>query len=181
MEGVNKATGAVEPIKYTYDACFDPSSTQMQVYDTAVAPIVDQVLNGYNGTIFAYGQTSSGKTHTMLGEDIESEDGRGVIPRMVKGIFSRIVEAPEDVEFSMKVSFLEIYNEKIRDLLDPKKVNLKIHENKEKGVYVKDMTESYVGTEDEVYGILKIGNDNRSIGVTNMNSQSSRSHSCFIM
>lgn len=139
------------------------------------------MLNGYNGTIFAYGQTSSGKTHTMLGEDIESEAERGVIPRMVKGIFDRMLNAPEDVEFSMRVSFLEIYNEKIRDLLDPKKVNLKIHENKEQGVYVKDMTESYVGTEDEVYGILKIGNDNRSIGVTNMNKQSSRSHSCFIM
>lgn len=131
VEGVNKGTGAVEPIKYTYDAVFDPSSTQVQVYETAVAPIVDQVLNGYNGTIFAYGQTSSGKTHTMLGEDIESEVERGVIPRMVKGIFARIIEAPEDVEFSMKVSFLEIYNEKIRDLLDPKKVNLKIHESKE--------------------------------------------------
>ena len=106
----------------------------------------------------------------MLGEDIEDEVERGIIPRMVKGIFARIIEAPEDVEFSMKVSFLEIYNEKIRDLLDPKKVNLKIHENKDAGVYVKDMTESYVGTEEEVYGILKIGNDNRSIGVTNMNA-----------
>lgn len=117
----------------------------------------------------------------MLGEDIEDEEQRGIIPRMVKGIFAKIIAAPEDIEFSMRVSFIEIYNEKIKDLLDPKKVNLKIHENKEKGIYIKDMTESYVASEDEVYGILKIGNDNRSIGVTNMNKQSSRSHSCFVM
>ena len=72
--GVNKTTGNTEPINYTYDATFDPNSTQVQVYETAVSPVVESVLDGYNGTIFAYGQTSSGKTHTMLGEDIESEE-----------------------------------------------------------------------------------------------------------
>jgi len=117
----------------------------------------------------AYGQTSSGKTHTMLGEDLDNEEERGVIPRMVKGFFDTIADQPEDIEFSIKVSFLEIYNEKIKDLLDPKKNNLKIHETKQGGIYVKDMTESYVGNEDEVYAILKIGNENRSIGCTNMN------------
>lgn len=117
----------------------------------------------------------------MLGEDIENLEQRGIIPRMVSGFFEQISKQPEDVEFAMKVSFVEIYNEKIRDLLDPKKTNLKIHENKQQGVYVKDMTESYVGTEDEVYAILKIGNENRAIGVTNMNKQSSRSHSVFIL
>ena len=105
----------------------------------------------------------------MLGEDIEDEEERGIIPRMVKGIFTKIQSQPEDIEFVMKVSFVEIYNEKIKDLLDPKKYNLKIHENKQQGVYVKDMTECYVGCEDEVYAILKIGNENRSIGATNMN------------
>ena len=127
VSGINKATGQVEPLDYTFDATFDPTVNQVQVYTTAVEPIVESVLDGYNGTIFAYGQTSSGKTHTMLGEDIESEEHRGIIPRMVKGIFAKIIAAPEDIEFSMRVSFIEIYNEKIRDLLDPKKVNLKIH------------------------------------------------------
>ena len=117
----------------------------------------------------------------MLGSDIQDEIERGIIPRMVKGIFARIAEAPNEVEFSMKVSFLEIYNEKVRDLFDPKKNNLKIHESKEQGVYVKDMSESYVSDEQDVYKMLKIGNENRAIGVTNMNKQSSRSHSCFIM
>lgn len=95
-----------------------------------MVPVVDSVLNGYNGTILAYGQTSSGKTHTMLGEDIENLEQRGIIPRMVAGFFDQISKQPEDIEFAMKVSFVEIYNEKIRDLLDPKKSNLKIHENK---------------------------------------------------
>lgn len=117
----------------------------------------------------------------MLGEDLDNEEERGVIPRMVKGFFDTIADQPEDIEFSIKVSFLEIYNEKIKDLLDPKKNNLKIHETKQGGIYVKDMTESYVGNEDEVYAILKIGNENRSIGCTNMNKQSSRSHSVFIL
>ena len=74
INGINKDTGKQEPINYTFDATFDNFSTQMQVYKTAVEPIVESVLDGYNGTIFAYGQTSSGKTHTMLGEDIENEE-----------------------------------------------------------------------------------------------------------
>lgn len=129
--GINAKTGASEPIPYNYDYVFDMSSTQKFVYDVAVVPVVESVLNGYNGTILAYGQTSSGKTHTMLGEDIENEAERGIIPRMVRGFFDQISQQPEDIEFAMKVSFVEIYNEKIRDLLDPKKTNLKIHENKQ--------------------------------------------------
>ena len=100
---------------------------------------------------------------------------------MVGGIFAKIESAAEEIEFTVKVSMIEIYNEKIRDLLDPKKNNLRIHENKEQGIYVKDMTESYVGGEDEVFSLLKIGNENRSIGSTDMNKQSSRSHSVFIL
>lgn len=129
----------------------------------------------------AYGQTSSGKTHTMLGPDIDDLENRGIIPRMVDGIFSKIETAPDEIEFTVKVSMIEIYNEKIRDLLDPKKVNLKVSDNHKTGVQIKDMTESYVGSENEVFSLLKIGNENRAIGVTDMNSQSSRSHSVFIL
>ena len=169
LVGVNQKTGATEPIPYSYDHVFDMNTTQPDVYNITVAPIVESVLDGYNGTILAYGQTSSGKTHTMFGEDLDIEEERGIIPRMVRGFFDKIADSPEDVEFAIRVSFLEIYNEKIRDLLDPKKNNLKIHESKQHGIYVKDMTESYVGDEDEVYAILKVGNENRSIGATNMN------------
>jgi kinesin family protein 5 len=170
VKGTNQKTGQVEPIPYTFDHTFDTSCRQVDVYNTAVMPIIESVLEGFNGTILAYGQTSSGKTHTMLGPDIDSEENRGIIPRMVGGIFEKIETAPEEVEFTVKVSFIEIYNEKIRDLLDPKKNDLKVHENKEQGVYVKDMTESYVGGEDEVFSLLKVGNENRSIGATDMNA-----------
>lgn len=179
--GTNPVTGNNEPIDWTYDRTFDPNTSQKDVYDECVLPVIDSVLEGFNGTIMAYGQTSSGKTHTMLGPDIDDEVNKGIIPRMVGGIFNRIETAPEEIEFTVKVSMIEIYNEKIRDLLDPKKIDLKVHENKEKGVYVKDMTESYVGGEDEVFSLLKVGNDNRAIGATNMNAESSRSHSCFVL
>ena len=181
MMGTNPVTGANEPIDWTYDRTFDPNSRQKDVYDECVMPVIDSVLEGFNGTIMAYGQTSSGKTHTMLGPSIDDNEQKGIIPRMVEGIFNRIETAPEDIEFTVKVSMIEIYNEKIRDLLDPKKIDLKVHENKEKGVFVKDMTESYVGGEDEVFSLLKVGTDNRAIGATNMNAQSSRSHSCFVL
>jgi kinesin family protein 5 len=117
----------------------------------------------------------------MQGPDIEDPDLQGVIPRMVKTVFEKIENASEDIEFTVKVSMIEIYMEKIKDLLDPSKTNLKVHEDKVKGLYINDVTETYVGDELEVYEIMKMGNDNRAIGVTDMNSQSSRSHSCFIM
>jgi kinesin family protein 5 len=97
-------------------------------------------------------------------------------------VFEKIDNASEDIEFTVKVSMVEIYLERIKDLLDPTKTNLKIKEDaKKKGVYIEDVTETYVADEFEVNSIMQIGNDNRSIGVTNMNEQSSRSHSIFIM
>lgn len=143
--GINKNTGTEEPIDYNFDYTFDLASKQENVYKIAVMPIINSVLEGFNGSIMAYGQTSSGKTHTMLGPSIDDDENKGIIPRMVGGIFEKIESAAEDIEFSVKVSFIEIYNEKIRDLLNPEKVNLKIHENKDKGVYVREMTETYVG------------------------------------
>ena len=117
----------------------------------------------------------------MLGPSIDDEKERGMIPRMVSLVFSQILEATNDIEFTVKVSMIEIYMEKIRDLLEPSKTNLKVHEDKQKGIYIADVTETYVGEENEVYDILKLGNENRSIGCTDMNAQSSRSHSCFII
>lgn len=113
VSGINKDTGRTEPIDYTFDATFDMDSRQKDVYMKAVDPIVDSVLEGFNGTIFAYGQTSSGKTHTMLGPDIDDEENKGIIPRMVAGIFAKIESAPGEIEFTVKVSMIEIYNEKI--------------------------------------------------------------------
>jgi kinesin family member 5 len=141
----------------------------VDIFEKAMKTIVEGVMEGFNGTVFAYGQTSSGKTHTMTGI-IDSAEQRGVIPRMVKFIFEKIGNSPSEIEFSVKVSMIEIYMEKIRDLLDPTKTNLKVHEDKAKGIYIGDVTETYVGEETEVYDIMKLGNDNRSIGYTDMNA-----------
>lgn len=88
---------------------------------------------------------------------------------MVRTVFNRIDNSSESIEFRVKVSMVEIYMERIRDLLDHMKSNLKIHEEKGKGVYIQDLTEMYIGNEFEVYDMMKIGNKNRAIGVTNMN------------
>lgn len=100
---------------------------------------------------------------------------------MVQQVFEYIGAAPEEIEFSVKVSMIEIYREKIRDLLEPSQTNLQIHEDKKLGIYIKDVTEPYVTDEVEVFELMRAGNENRAIGVTDMNSQSSRSHSCFIL
>ena len=100
---------------------------------------------------------------------------------MVTTLFEEISAAPEHIEFRIKISIVEIYCEKIRDLLDISKVNLKIREDKTRGVYLQGVTENYVSGESEVYELMKIGNNNRSISATQMNEGSSRSHSIFLM
>lgn len=110
--------------KYTFDRIFDSDSNQKQVFDGAIEPVVQSVMEGFNGTVLAYGQTGSGKTHTMLGPTMDDEEERGIIPRMVNQVFDLIGESDESIEFSVKVSMIEIYREKIRDLIEPSKTNL---------------------------------------------------------
>mmetsp|Transcript_36829 Transcript_36829/g.78169 ORF Transcript_36829/g.78169 Transcript_36829/m.78169 type:complete len:716 (-) Transcript_36829:71-2218(-) len=166
---------------FNFDRVFGWDSSQREVYDVAAKPVIDSVLRGFNGTVFAYGQTSSGKTYTMEGPDIEDKTNQGVIPRMVWSIFDGIYHAEEHIEFLVKVSIVEIYNERIRDLLDLKKDNLKVHEDKARGVFIGDVTESYVGCEQEIFDTMRAGHYNRSMAVTNMNEHSSRSHLVFIL
>ena len=175
------STGSHGANKFDYDRVFDWESTQADMYEQAVRPIVESVMDGYNGTVFAYGQTSSGKTHTMLGPNIVDETQRGMIPRMVSHIFSQIEQAPEEIEFVVKVSYVEIYMERVRDLMNPSAHDLKIREHRGKGVYIENVTEHYVAEEGQVYEIMAQGTSNRSIGATEMNQRSSRSHSCFIV
>lgn len=169
------------PMRFAFDHVFPPNTAQATVYDKAAKPIVDSVLEGFNGTVFAYGQTSSGKTFTMTGPSIDDEDLKGIIPRMVSTVFDTIANSEDHLEFTVKVSYAEIYMEKIRDLLNPEKSNLKIHEDKSRGVYIADLTEEYVSEESEVYQLMKLGGTNREVGSTNMNEGSSRSHSIFAL
>lgn len=175
----SEQTGA--PPKFTFDAVFPSDSQQVAVYDFSARPIVESVLEGFNGTVFAYGQTGSGKTFTMTGPNVDDEDLKGVIPRMVNTVFEKIRNASDHLEFSVKVGYAEIYMEKVKDLLDPAKSNLKVHEDKARGVYIADLTEEYVAGEAEVYELMKLGAENREVGATLMNQQSSRSHSLFIL
>ncbi len=172
----NEAAGA-----FTFDRVFDTTTRQQDVFDYSIRNTVDDVLAGYNGTVFAYGQTGSGKTFTMMGADIGNDEQKGIIPRIVEQIFDRIVRSDVSIEFMVKVSYMEIYMERIRDLLVPANDNLPIHEDKERGVHVKGLNEFYVGTVGEVYTIIEKGGQSRAVAATNMNQESSRSHSIFVI
>ena len=165
---------------FAFDRVFDGSATQRDIY-REVQPAVQDLLDGFNATIFAYGQTSSGKTHTMQGPDIDNPELRGVIPRVIDDIFGRVAQAPENLEFTIRASYLEIYLEKIRDLLDPARDNLQVREDRTKGIYVQGQKEVCVGSQEEVYEVLHVGQHNRAVSATGMNHQSSRSHSVFLL
>ncbi|KAL7736798.1 hypothetical protein ACLKA6_015639 [Drosophila palustris] len=165
---------------YLFDKVFKPNASQEKVYNEAAKSIVTDVLAGYNGTIFAYGQTSSGKTHTMEGV-IGDSLKQGIIPRIVNDIFNHIYAMEENLEFHIKVSYYEIYMDKIRDLLDVSKVNLSVHEDKNRVPYVKGATERFVSSPEDVFEVIEEGKSNRHIAVTNMNEHSSRSHSVFLI
>ncbi|CAH1642079.1 unnamed protein product [Spodoptera littoralis] len=151
----------------------------MDIYVQTASPIVEQVLKGYNGTIFAYGQTGTGKTYTMAGSNTAPEL-RGIIPNSFAHIFSHIAKANEDEKFLVCVTYLEIYNEEVRDLLgnNPHQ-SLEVKERPDIGVFVKDLTGYVVHNADELEKIMAVGNKNRHIGATAMNTESSRSHAIF--
>jgi kinesin family protein 5 len=143
------------------------------------APIVESVFEGFNGSILVYGQTSSGKTHTMLGGP--GQQGQGLVSRMSAEVFARIRKSPEHMEFQIKLSVCEIYNEKVRDLLDLAKKDLKVREDFKKNVFIEDLTERYAGAEEEVEGLLQAAITNRATGSTNINERSSRSHMLVLL
>ncbi|WVQ78249.1 hypothetical protein IAT38_000333 [Cryptococcus sp. DSM 104549] len=172
---------------FTFDRVFDTSSQQEDIFDWGVKGIVEDVMAGFNGTLFCYGQTGSGKTYTdnqcsfLQGADIENPALKGLIPRIVEQIFASILSADSSIEYTVKVSYMEIYMERVKDLLAPQNDNLSIHEDKARGVYVKNLTDVYVGSEEDVYRVMKAGGASRAVSSTNMNAESSRSHSIFVI
>jgi kinesin family protein 5 len=156
-------------------------TAQADIFDFSIRPTVDDILNGYNGTVFAYGQTGAGKSYTMMGSDIDDDVGKGVIPRIVEQIFASILTSPSNIEYTVRVSYMEIYMERIRDLLVPQNDNLPVHEEKSRGVYVKGLLEVYVSSVQEVYEVMRRGGNARAVAATNMNQESSRSHSIFVI
>lgn len=164
---------------FAYDAVYGVDSLQQSVYDESAFPLVESVIEGYNGTIFAYGQTGCGKTHTMMGS-YESEETQGIIPKAFNHIFGCIDSSDDGKKFLVRCSYLEIYNESILDLLgsDHKK-KLDVKEDADKGIYVKGLTSVIVKSIPEIEKTMIAGTKNRKTGETSMNKDSSRSHSIF--
>uniref|UniRef100_A0A182XI59 Kinesin-like protein n=1 Tax=Anopheles quadriannulatus TaxID=34691 RepID=A0A182XI59_ANOQN len=156
-----------------------PPAPQIDLYVDTARPIVDKVLEGYNGTILAYGQTGTGKTYTMSGS-ADSPQTKGIIPNTFAHIFGHIARGKENQKFLVRVSYMEIYNEEVRDLLG-KELNksLEVKERADIGVFVKDLSGYVVHNADDLDNIMKLGNKNRVVGATKMNSESSRSHAIF--
>ena len=161
---------------FTFDTLFSMKSSQLDVF-SAVEPIVDSVMSGFNGTILAYGQTGSGKTYSMEGPSIWDTEAQGIIPRAVDRIFDSIAKADTNVQFQVQVQYYEIYCEKVRDLLNPTEDNLKLRETKADGFVVQDVTETYCTNRDDVLRLLELGKTYRQTAPTLMNAESSRSHS----
>lgn len=168
--------------QHTFTLCrvFSPESAQIEVFAYVGQRLVEDVLEGYNATIFAYGQTGSGKTYTMLGPDWRDEELKGIVPRAAELLFAGVDSAEEGLELSIKCSVLEIYKEKVRDLLDPQERNLSVKESTS-GIYVPGLTALYVISVEELLSVLDLGASNRSVAVTKMNKTSSRSHQLVLI
>ncbi|XP_067935963.1 kinesin-like protein KIF11-B [Watersipora subatra] len=172
---------------FTFDKVFGTTSKQIDVYKSVVEPAIEEVIMGYNCTIFAYGQTGTGKTFTMEGERSaehlrwEDDPMAGIVPRSLAHLFERL-EAM-DCEFSMRVSYLELYNEELFDLLGASECETKMRiyddSNKKGSIVIQGLEEVVVRNKLEVYSILKKGSQKRQTASTMMNATSSRSHTVF--
>ncbi|XVE95776.1 hypothetical protein REPUB_Repub02eG0129000 [Reevesia pubescens] len=162
--------------KFEFDRIFGEDCKTVEVYEARTKEIVAAAVSGFNGTVFAYGQTNSGKTHTMRGSAAEP----GVIPLAVHSLFD-IIQQVVDREFLLRMSYMEIYNEEINDLLAPEHRKLQIHESIERGIYVAGLREEIVASPQQVLDLMEFGESHRHIGETNMNLHSSRSHTIFRM
>ena len=161
---------------FTFDHTYDYRATQELIFSQTALPILESVMEGYNGTIFAYGQTGTGKTYTMEGNDNETD--KGIIPRSIDWIFNNIKNYPAQ-QFLVRVYFVEIYNEEVRDLLSKvKRQKLNVRE-KDKVFYVENVTVIQAENSQMTLDIMKAGRVNRATGATKMNPGSSRSHSIF--
>ena len=173
--------------QFAFDHCFwsfDESdghfARQEQVYQELGVPVLESSFQGYNACIFAYGQTGSGKSYTMMG----SASNKGLIPRLCDGIFERMhasTAADPNTTFKVEVSYMEIYNERVHDLLDPKgvKSNLRVREHNILGPYVDGLSKLAVSSFEQIDNLMTEGNKSRTVAATNMNSESSRSHAVF--
>ena len=166
---------------FKYDKIFTSDSQQNQVYEYVGKRIVGDVMEGYNGTIFAYGQSGSGKTYTMYGPDIFDDMYKGIIPRIVEDIFNYVENADDNIDFQFKLSVLEIYKEVMYDLLTQQSGDIKIQENPETGVVIEGLSEVYLSSLEEFFEYVELSQSNRKVAETKLNHNSSRSHCILIL
>ncbi|KAC9683460.1 hypothetical protein E3N88_45405 [Mikania micrantha] len=170
---------------FCFDKVFGPGSKQKDLYDQVVSPIVKDALEGYNWTIFAYGQTGTGKTYTMEGEGGKTKNGEfhedvGVIPRAVEQLFNTLES--QNADYTVKVTYIELYNEEITDLLAPdekSKKPISLMEDGKGAVFMRGLEEERVTSADEIYHILEKGSARKHTAETLVNTLSNRSHSLF--
>lgn len=177
---------------FSFDHVGDEGATQEDIFHKVGRPITDSCLQGYNGTIFAYGQTGSGKTYTIQSASGEvASSGRGLMPRVFEYLMASIAREERKpstpshgrIKFTVKCSFIEIYNEKIYDLLDPTSSSgsLQLREDAQRGVFVESLHEVEVQSASECEELMRRGAHQRRIGETALNRESSRSHSVFTL
>ncbi|KAI5587386.1 hypothetical protein POPTR_005G038900v4 [Populus trichocarpa] len=168
---------------YSFDKVFYEESMQADVYEFLALPIVKDAVKGVNGTIITYGQTGAGKTYSVEGPSILECDvqKKGLLPRVVDGLFECIKSADESTKYTIKLSMVEIYMEKVRDLLDLTKDNIQIKENKEQEILLSGVTEITISDPEGALQSLSDGIVNRAVGETQMNVGSSRSHCIYIL
>ncbi|XP_057641890.1 kinesin-like protein KIF13B isoform X1 [Chionomys nivalis] len=183
---LSKGDARSQPKIFAYDHCFwsmdesvrEKYAGQDDVFKCLGENILQNAFDGYNACIFAYGQTGSGKSYTMMG----TADQPGLIPRLCSGLFERTQkEESEEQSFKVEVSYMEIYNEKVRDLLDPKgsRQTLKVREHSVLGPYVDGLSKLAVTSYKDIESLMSEGNKSRTVAATNMNEESSRSHAVF--
>ncbi|KAK6467855.1 kinesin-like protein KIF22 [Huso huso] len=173
---------SMETMSYQFDAFYGERSSQQEVYTGSVKPVLSHLLSGQNASVFAYGPTGAGKTHTMLGGAEEP----GVIPRAVRDVFQMVREqsslpASQDWEHSVSMSYLEIYNEKVLDLLEPRDLDLPIREDKDKNILIPGLTQRAIGSFSEFESHFLPASQNRTVASTKLNTRSSRSHTVLVI
>ncbi|KAH8648166.1 hypothetical protein BGZ60DRAFT_535072 [Tricladium varicosporioides] len=173
-------TFAFDKSYWSFDKSDPTYAGQDNLHNDLGKPLLDNAFQGYNNCIFAYGQTGSGKSYSMMGYGPEA----GVIPKICQDMFERIGEMQQDknLRCTVEVSYLEIYNERVRDLLNPStKGNLKVREHPSTGPYVEDLAKLVVSSFNEIEHLMDEGNKARTVAATNMNETSSRSHAVFTL
>lgn len=173
----NQVSGGVREKQYAFDFVFDENAEQKAVFEQTTKFLIEGITDGFNASIFAYGATGAGKTYTMLGKPKD----QGIFGYTFEELFINMETQSKEKEFKIKMSFIEIYNENIYDLLLQGEKPLELREDATKGIHVSGVSEIRAESTKEVLELLHIGNQNRSTESTDANDESSRSHAILLV